>query len=379
MNAGFGVYIHWPFCQAKCPYCDFNSHVWREVDQAVWTDALVRELMHLRELSGPQPAETIFFGGGTPSLMAPGTVETLIEAVDRLWGLVHTPEITLEANPTSVEAAKFAGYASAGVNRVSIGVQALNDQDLKALGRLHSAAEARHAVETARATFDRISFDLIYARMGQSLGAWEDELSEALSFAADHLSLYQLTIEEGTRFAELHARGRLHVLEDGLQAEMYELTQAMTEAAGLPAYEVSNHAQPGAESQNNLIYWRGGAWAGAGPGAHGRLGLAEGRVGTETIRDPAAWLKAVETEGHGLLPVEPLTPDDTATEYLLMSLRLREGACLDHFAHLNGAPLPPSRINPLAQLGLLETRDKRIAATPKGRLVLNAILGELLA
>ncbi|MEM9735789.1 MAG: coproporphyrinogen-III oxidase family protein, partial [Pseudomonadota bacterium] len=267
----------------------------------------------------------------------------------------------------------------AGVNRVSIGVQALNDQDLKALGRLHSAAEARHAVENARATFDRISFDLIYARMGQSLGAWQAELSEALSFAADHLSLYQLTIEEGTRFAELHARGRLHVPEDGLQAEMYELTQAMTEAAGLPAYEVSNHARPGAESRHNLIYWRGGAWAGAGPGAHGRLGLAEGRVGTETIRDPAAWLKAVETKGHGLLPVEPVTPDDTATEYLLMSLRLREGACLDHFAHLNGAPLASSRIDPLAELGLLETRDKRIAATPKGRLVLNAILGELLA
>jgi oxygen-independent coproporphyrinogen-3 oxidase len=383
-KAGFGVYVHWPFCLAKCPYCDFNSHVRRAVDHAAWRAALVAEAGHMRALSGPRPADTVFFGGGTPSLMEPATVGAVLSAIDRLWGLAPGAEITLEANPTSVEAGRFRGYAAAGVNRVSLGVQALDDAALRALGRQHSAAEARAAFETARRQFTRVSFDLIYARTGQTADAWAAELALALDMAPGHLSLYQLTIEAGTRFGELHARGRLSVPPDDAAAGMYEVTQALTEAAGMPAYEVSNHARPGAEGRHNLVYWRGGDYAGIGPGAHGRITRADGRrLAVETLRDPAAWLARVADAGHGLDRAEPVAPQDQATEYLLMALRLAEGADLGRHARLAGAPVAPDRIDRLVASGHLRRLGRaagaRIAATPQGRIVLNALLAELLA
>ena len=379
-RAGFGVYVHWPFCLAKCPYCDFNSHVSRTVDQAAWRAALVAEAAHMRALTGPRPADTVFFGGGTPSLMEPATVAAVLEAIDRLWGLAAQAEITLEANPTSVEAARFRGYAAAGVNRVSLGVQALVEADLRALGRRHGVAEARAAFEIARAQFARVSFDLIYARTGQSPAAWEAELCQALDMAVDHLSLYQLTIEPGTRFGELAALGRLHVPPDAAAAEMYTITQGLTGAAGMPAYEVSNHARPGAEGRHNLVYWRGGDYAGIGPGAHGRITGPDGvRRATETSRDPAAWLARVAETGHALDRADPLLPAEHATEYLLMALRLAEGADLERHARLAGAPVAPARVEHLVASGHLRRDGRRIAATAEGRIVLNAVLAELLA
>ncbi|MEX2519751.1 MAG: radical SAM family heme chaperone HemW [Paracoccaceae bacterium] len=372
--AGFGVYLHWPFCLAKCPYCDFNSHVSRQIDQPRWRDALIREMEAMRALTGPRRADTIFFGGGTPSLMPAETVGALIETADRLWGLAPGAEITLEANPTSVEAARLRAYAAAGVNRASMGAQALNDADLRRLGRTHSAAEARAAFDVARSAFSRVSFDLIYARQDQTTEAWAAELSEAISLAADHLSLYQLTIEPGTRFAELHARGGLRGLPaDSRAADMYDATQEITAAAGLPAYEISNHARPGAESRHNLIYWRYGDYAGIGPGAHGRLTLDGRRFATETPRDPAEWLK-----GAPIAP-EPLPDGAPADEYALMSLRLVEGMALDRYAKLARAPLAAERVAPLIADGLLHETAGRLAATAKGRPLLNAILGALLA
>ncbi len=377
---GFGVYVHWPFCLAKCPYCDFNSHVWREIDQGAWAAALERELEAMRARTGPRRADTLFFGGGTPSLMAPAGVARLIETVDRLWGLAPGAEITLEANPTSAEAAKFRAYAAAGVTRLSLGVQALDDADLKALGRTHTSAEAVAAFEVARASFARVSFDLIYARVGQSLGAWEAELARALALAVDHLSLYQLTVEPGTRFAELHARGKLPVPGSDTAAELYERTQAMTAAAGLPAYEISNHARPGAESRHNLVYWRYGDYAGAGPGAHGRITGPDGRRrATETVRDPAAWIAAVGRSGHGLAAEAPLSGEDQATEYLLMALRLAEGADLARVARLHGRPLPEARLAALEADGMIARAGVRVAATARGRLLLDRVLTDLLA
>ncbi len=377
---GFGVYVHWPFCLAKCPYCDFNSHVSRSVDQAAWAAALVAEATQMRAMTGSRPADSVFFGGGTPSLMDPATVGAVLEAIDRLWGLAPGAEVTLEANPTSVEAARFRGYAAAGVNRVSLGVQALDDRDLRALGRQHSAAEARAAFEVARAHFARVSFDLIYARTGQAPAAWQTELAQALDMAVDHLSLYQLTIEPGTRFGELHARGRLHVPPDEAAAEMYAITQALTEAAGLPAYEISNHARPGAESRHNLVYWRYGDYAGIGPGAHGRITGPDGlRRAIETGRDPAGWLARAGREGHAIDLAEPVPSQAQSEEYLMMALRLAEGADLDRHAALAGAPLPDSRIDHLVASGHLARRGRRIAATAEGRVVLNALLAELLA
>ena len=374
-GTGFGVYVHWPFCLAKCPYCDFNSHVSRAVDQAAWRRALLAEAAHMRGLSGPETVQTVFFGGGTPSLMPPETVGAVIEEVDRLWGLAPGAEITLEANPTSVEAAKFRAYASAGVNRVSMGVQALNDADLKALGRLHSAAEARRAFDIARSAFDRVSFDLIYARMGQSAAAWEAELDQALAMAIDHLSLYQLTIEPGTAFHGLHEAGKLDLPGDSLAADLYSLTQERTGAAGMPAYEVSNHARPGAESRHNLLYWRGGAYAGIGPGAHGRL-LCQGRwQATETHRDPRTWLDSVAARGHGLASAEPLANPERAAEYLLMAMRLAEGADPQVLTRLGGR-IDPARQARLAELGMLDPGTLR--ATARGRMVLNSVLAELL-
>ena len=377
---GFGLYIHWPFCLAKCPYCDFNSHVSRVVDHGAWRKALLAEMRHMRALTGPRTLDSVFFGGGTPSLMEPATVAALIDEADGLWRLAGDAEITLEANPTSVEAGKFRDYAAAGVNRLSLGVQALNDADLKALGRMHSVAEAEAAFAVARAAFPRVSFDLIYARMGQTAAAWEAELGRALALAVDHFSLYQLTIEPGTRFGELYDLGRLKVPADETAAEMYELTQAMTAAAGLPAYEVSNHARPGAQSSHNLVYWRYGDYAGVGPGAHGRLTLPGGwRLATVTARAPGDWLAAVGAQGHAVVEQTPVNRQDQATEYMLMAMRLAEGADLTRHRRLAGAPIDAARIAGLAGDGMVRQTGDRLAATARGRIVLNRVLAELLA
>ncbi|MDH3666474.1 MAG: radical SAM family heme chaperone HemW [Paracoccaceae bacterium] len=377
---GFGLYVHWPFCLAKCPYCDFNSHVPRDVDHAAWRTGLLAEMGHMRALTGPRPLDTVFFGGGTPSLMAPETVGALIDEADRLWGLAGGAEITLEANPTSAEAGKLHAYGSAGVNRLSMGVQALNDADLKALGRTHSVSEAEAAFEIARNAFGRVSFDLIYARMGQSVPDWEAELARALSMAVDHLSLYQLTIEPGTRFGELHDRGKLRVPADATAAEMYDLAQAMTGAAGMPAYEISNHARPGAESRHNLVYWRYGDYAGIGPGAHGRVTRDDGtRLSTVTARAPSDWLAMTAGQGHAVIEESRVDPADQATEYMLMALRLAEGADLGRYARLAGRELPADRIGSMVGDGSLSLDEHRIRATDRGRCVLNRLLADLLA
>lgn len=371
--AGFGIYIHWPFCLAKCPYCDFNSHVAQTVDHEAFRNRLIAEMTAARELTGPRRADTIFFGGGTPSLMEPATVGALIEAADRLWGLAPSAEITLEANPTSVEAGKLRSFAAAGINRVSMGAQALNDRDLRRLGRTHSADEAREAFAVARDAFARVSFDLIYARQDQTPEAWAAELSEAVSMAVDHLSLYQLTIEPGTRFGELHERGRLRGLPpDERAADLYFATQETLEAAGMPAYEISNHARAGAESRHNLIYWRYGDYAGIGPGAHGRLTLGGRRHATEAERDPGRWLAAPPPEP------EPLPEGAEGDEYALMALRLAEGMDLARHARLAGAPIPDARIALLAEEGLLKREGARLIATAAGRPILNALLAALL-
>jgi putative oxygen-independent coproporphyrinogen III oxidase len=377
--AGFALYVHWPFCAAKCPYCDFNSHVAASIDQSRWLAAYRVELARLgAELPG-RVLNSIFFGGGTPSLMAPETVAGVIEAARAQWPFANDIEITLEANPTSIETGRFRAFADAGVNRVSMGMQALNDDDLRRLGRMHSAAEGRAAFDIARDCFTRVSFDLIYARQDQDRAHWRRELTEALAMAVDHLSVYQLTIEPGTAFGARHAKGGLKGLpDDDLSADMYHDTQEICAAAGMPTYEISNHARPGAESRHNLIYWRQGDWAAIGPGAHGRLTLPSGRWASEAHLAPGAWLEAVETRGNGDSLRDLLTLSDRALEYLLMSMRLTEGMDLSRYlAH--GAELPQARVTDLAGLGLVTTTDQRLAATAAGRPVLNAILRELAA
>ena len=377
-SAGFGVYIHWPFCLHKCPYCDFNSHVSAKVDQGRWLKALLQEITRTAALVPNRRVDSVFFGGGTPSLMPGQTVAAIIDAIDRVWHIETGAEITLEANPTSVEAVRFGDYAKAGVNRVSLGVQALNDADLKALGRMHSVAEARQAFDMARKIFARVSFDLIYARQNQTLSAWESELTEALRMAADHLSLYQLTIEDGTRFGEMKARGILRGLpSDDLAADLYQLTQGMTESAGLPGYEISNHAKPGAEGRHNLIYWRYGDFAGIGPGAHGRLTIDGQRFATNTHRDPATWLQAVQ-HGSGEMPAEIVTPADQACEYLLMSLRLAEGSNLDRFQALGGT-FNARSVQDLESEGFLHRSGNIIQVSKAGRSVLNAVMARVVA
>jgi oxygen-independent coproporphyrinogen-3 oxidase len=379
-NAGFGVYVHWPFCLAKCPYCDFNSHVAQGIDQVRWRRALVRGVEHAAAGVPGRTVDTVFFGGGTPSLMPPETVAAVLDAIRTGWTLAPDAEITLEANPTSVEAGRFRALAAAGVNRLSMGVQSLRDADLRALGRLHTAAEARSAFDIARAAFGRVSFDLIYARQHQTPADWAAELAEAMAMAVDHLSLYQLTIEDGTRFGDLYRLGRLRGLPaDDSAADMYLRTQAMTDAAGLPAYEVSNHARPGAESRHNLIYWRYGDYAGIGPGAHGRLTAGGTRVATVEHRAPQHWLDAMDRDGAARAEETAITGPEQATEYLMMALRLAEGADTGRFAALNGAPLAPDRVAPLRDQGLVTLAENRLAATATGRPVLNAILRALLA
>ena len=372
---GFGVYVHWPFCAAKCPYCDFNSHVRVGVDQTRWRAALVGEIAAAAaELPGRR-VESVFFGGGTPSLMPPETVAAVLEAIRDGWGLDQGAEVTLEANPTSVEAGRFRGYRDAGVNRLSMGVQALNDADLKRLGRMHTAAEAVAAFDVARAIFNRVSFDLIYARQDQGLDAWRAELGRALAMAIDHLSLYQLSIEAGTRFGELQARGRLRGLPDAdLAADLYAVTGEICAAAGLNGYETSNYARPGAESRHNLVYWRYGDYSGVGPGAHGRLTLGDGRWATDAERQPEAWLEGGPDRTRRVL----LSREEQAAEMLMMGMRLAEGVDAERYARLAGAPLDAEAQAELAELGLIWRDGTRIGTTEAGRNVLDAVLKRLL-
>lgn len=372
-DRGFGLYVHWPFCAAKCPYCDFNSHVRSAIDQTKWANALAQEILRTGRETGPRVLTSIFFGGGTPSLMEPETVKTVLDAAREVWVFANDIEITLEANPTSVEAHRFEGYAKHGVNRVSLGVQALDPDDLRALGRLHSVDEAQTAFQTARKFFDRVSFDLIYARQNQSLDDWERELTTALNMAVDHLSLYQLTIEEGTAFWDRAQRGTLRGLpSDDLGADLYDLTQRLCDEAGYVAYEVSNHAKSGAESKHNLLYWRGGDYAGSGPGAHGRLTLGGQRIATECWKQPEAWLKAV-TEGTGIKDTLLLPPLDIADERLIMGFRLKEGLLIDDVTGI----IDRDRLESLTVDGLIWQQDSRIGATPKGRPVLNYLIAQL--
>lgn len=377
-EAGFGVYIHWPFCASKCPYCDFNSHVRiGGIDEPRFLAAFQRELRTTRERIGPRTVTSIFIGGGTPSLMRPATVGGILDEIGRLWSIVPDAEVTLEANPSSVEAGRFRAYRAAGVNRVSLGVQALRDADLKQLGRLHTVAEAKAAVAVAGSTFERFSFDLIYARSGQSATAWREELGEALAMAGGHLSLYQLTIEDGTPFAALHAAGKLRVPDGDQASALFELTNEMTAARGLPAYEISNHAIPGQESRHNLLYWRYGEYAGVGPGAHGRLIIGGERLATMSERAPERWVEAVERCGHGLIASEPLSRAEQADEALLMGLRLEEGLNLSRLERIGGG-FRPSRaaIAELVSQGQLTllAGGPRIKATPAGRMVLNELV-----
>ncbi|MBO6540501.1 MAG: coproporphyrinogen III oxidase [Rhizobiaceae bacterium] len=378
-DPGFGLYVHWPFCAAKCPYCDFNSHVRHQpVDQPRFAAALAREMATIRQRTGPRRLDSIFLGGGTPSLMEPATVGAVLEAAASNWEMPAAIEITMEANPSSVEAERFRGYRDAGVNRVSLGVQALNDTDLRFLGRLHNVEAALGAIRLARDIFPRMSFDLIYARPGQTPEAWAAELREAIGHAADHLSLYQLTIEEGTPFFSLHAAGKLSVPDQETAAALYEITQEVTAAQGLPAYEISNHARPGAESRHNLIYWRYGEYAGVGPGAHGRF-ISEGkRKVTFTEKSPERWRDLVETQGHGVVGGETLTRSEEADELLLMGLRLSEGIDLVRYEALAGKPLPAKRISDLRDDGLVEPLgNSRLRATPAGMAVLDAVVADL--
>ncbi|MFD2172989.1 radical SAM family heme chaperone HemW [Rhodobacter lacus] len=378
-QGGFGLYLHWPFCAAKCPYCDFNSHVAAQIDQARWCRAYLAEIDRIGAQTQGRILNTVFFGGGTPSLMAPETVEAVIARIRATWRCANDLEITLEANPTSVESGRFRAFSEAGVTRLSMGMQAMEDESLRRLGRMHTAAEGRAAFDIARAHFDRVSFDLIYARQGQSLEAWERELREALAMAVDHFSLYQLTIEDGTAFGRLFAAGKLRELpEDELAADMYLRTQEICEAAGLPAYEVSNHARPGAECRHNLVYWRYGDYAGIGPGAHGRLTFDGRRHATVAPKAPGDWLKRVEETGTGEAPREVLSRDEEATEFLLFGLRLDEGIDPARYAALSGQSLPNEALNNLESWGMISRSESRIRATKEGRAVLNAVIRELM-
>jgi putative oxygen-independent coproporphyrinogen III oxidase len=377
----FGVYVHWPFCAAKCPYCDFNSHVRHQPpDEERFVAAFARELSHFAALTSGREVTSIFFGGGTPSLMQASTVAAILERIARLWPVSPDAEITLEANPGSAEAQRFRGYRAAGVNRLSLGVQSFDDSALHALGRIHSVAEGRAAIELARKTFPRLSFDLIYARPGQTLRAWETELKAATELAADHLSLYQLTIEPETPFFRLHEAGKLKVPPPTLAAEFYALTQAVTDAAGLPAYEISNHAVPGAESRHNLTYWRYRDYVGVGPGAHGRLSVGDKKRATMNEKHPEHWLEAVERAGHGLVVDETLTLEEAADEMLLMGLRLREGIAAARYLTMSGRDFSPVRLSFLREHGFIEPcGDGRLRSTRDGWLVLDSVVADLAA
>jgi putative oxygen-independent coproporphyrinogen III oxidase len=377
----FGVYVHWPFCLSKCPYCDFNSHVRaRPVEEARFVEAFKAELAHRAALTPGRTVASIFFGGGTPSLMKPQTTAAILDAIALLWPVAPNAEITLEANPTSVEAERLRGFRSAGVNRVSLGVQAMNDAELNMLGRGHTAEEAMRAVELAAITFDRYSFDLIYARPGQTVAGWREELYRAILRARDHISLYQLTIEHGTMFERLRDAGKLVLPDNDRARALWDVTQEVTLKAGFPAYEISNHARPGAESRHNLIYWRYGEYVGVGPGAHGRILTANGRRAQATERHPETWLTAVESEGHALIEDDYLTSEEQGDEFLLMGLRLSEGIEPAAFQAMSGRGLDPGRVASLIADGMVEyTPGGRIRVSAEGFPVLDAIVADLAA
>lgn len=377
-NGGFGLYIHWPYCEAKCPYCDFNSHVVRQIDQAAWRDAYLVELRRAAAETRGRVLRSVFFGGGTPSLMDPDTVADVIREIRALWPVANDLEITLEANPSSVEAGRFAAFREGGITRISMGIQALNDDDLRRLGRIHTVKEAQTAFDIARSTFERVSFDLIYARQGQSLQAWEQELKQALDMAVDHLSLYQLTIEQGTAFGDRYNAGKLRDLPDeDLSADLYTLTQDLCGAAGMPGYEVSNHARDGAQSRHNLIYWRYGDYLGIGPGAHGRLTVNRQRCATECHSNPNRWLNSV-TGKDAEKPRATLTLQDQASEFLLMGLRLKEGIDKNRYEALSGKPLDANAISDLVNLGMISDSENRLVVLDQGFIVLNAVISRLL-
>jgi len=377
----FGIYVHWPFCLSKCPYCDFNSHVRHAgVDETRFARAFVAEIAATAARLPGRTVSSVFFGGGTPSLMQPATIAAILETIARHWAVARDAEISMEANPTSVEAARFRGFRAAGVNRVSLGVQALDDRALKELGRLHTSEEALAAVGIARSVFDRYSFDLIYARSGQRPDDWATELRRAIGEAGEHLSLYQLTIEPDTPFAALHAAHKLRLPDEDTARAFYDTTQEVCARAGLPAYEISNHARPGGECRHNLIYWRGDEYAGIGPGAHGRLDIGGERHAIATEKRPEAWLAAVETRGDGVISDEVLTREQWADEFLLMGLRLAEGIDLSRYECLAGRTIDPSQIAMLKEHGLVEaTSLNRLRATPPGFAILDAIVADLAA
>ena len=378
-NGGFGIYIHWPFCAAKCPYCDFNSHVRKSVDQSRWLSAIRLELKNSAIRTRGRTVNTIFFGGGTPSLMEPETVAGIIKEIAKLWVLALDIEISLEANPTSVEAQKFSDFRKAGINRISMGIQSLRNDDLKALGRMHSVNEARKAFDIAKDNFERVSFDLIYARQDQSKVDWEIELKEASSMAVDHLSLYQLTIEDGTRFGDLYERGNLKGMpNDSLAADMYDITQEVTLQNDMPAYEISNHAIEGAESRHNLIYWRYGDYIGVGPGAHGRISENGNKIATTTIENPENWLRGVELNGTSTIDDEVINHIDQASEYLMMSLRLIEGVDMERYKKISGVALDNKLIDKNIENGLIKVINNNLIATQRGRIILNTLIKDLL-
>ena len=380
-NEAFGVYVHWPFCLSKCPYCDFNSHVRHTaIDQDRFARAFAREIETTAARIGARTVSSIFLGGGTPSLMQPQTVGAILDAIGKHWHVASDVEVSLEANPTSVEATRFAGYHTAGVNRVSLGVQAMDDASLKMLGRLHTAEEAMKAVAIARQAFTRYSFDLIYARPDQTPAMWTEELTRAIGEAAEHLSLYQLTIEEGTPFFGLHAAGKLKTPDEGLARTLYDVTQEVCARHGLPAYEISNHARPGAECRHNLVYWRGQEYAGIGPGAHGRLDIDGIRHAIATDKRPEAWLMRVESNGHGVMTDDELNREERADEFLLMGLRLAEGIDPKRYAAISGRPLDPRRIALLREEGaIIVDGDGRLRVTQDGFPVLDAVVADLAA
>jgi putative oxygen-independent coproporphyrinogen III oxidase len=380
-DPGFGVYVHWPFCLSKCPYCDFNSHVrGAAIDEERYLQAFRAEIAHRATLAPGRTVASVFFGGGTPSLMRPQTVQGVIDAIAAKWRLDANAEITLEANPTSVEAGRFRGYRAAGVNRLSIGVQALSDPALKALGRRHTVDEALAAVALAASLFPRFTFDLIYGRPGQSEAEWRVELKRALDLVGDHVSLYQLTIEPDTIFERLRDAGKLDLPDEDLSLAMFQATRELTEARGLPAYEVSNHARPGGESRHNLIYWRYGEYAGVGPGAHGRLATAKGRLAQETERHPEMWLTQVETDGHGLVENSALSREEQGDEFLLMGLRLREGVDPRRYERLSGREIDRDRIKSLVEDGFIEVDARgRIRVTPMGAPLLDTVVADVAA
>ena len=374
----FGIYVHWPFCKAKCPYCDFNSHVrHHDVDAMSFARGLVSELQWFAQITKGRTVTSIFFGGGTPSLMPPAAVAAVLDEIAKLWPVSDNAEITLEANPTSVEAENFRGYRLAGVNRVSVGVQALDENDLKALGRQHTPDEALAAFRLAAKIFPRVSFDMIYARPQQTLAAWKEELTRALTEQEGHMSLYQLTIEPGTAYFDLHARGSLIVPDEDRATDMFELTQELTEKNGLRAYEVSNHASVGQESRHNLLYWRYGEYAGVGPGAHARIADGGNRRAIVMEKYPETWRKLVNDRGHGIVEDSAVAPKDQASEYLIMGLRIAEGIDLARYEKLNGQPMDPNKIAGLKSLGLIKREGQQLMATRRGRRLLNSLITEL--